>query len=147
MGKKFRMDDEPSYKNKGSHRRGKGHQSRHGKSESELWEERFEAEDLYEEPMYTPRVEPKVVVPPPAPAPQTIQYGPNTHEVKGFKIDFDRVDNIEQLDSEHNGKMTYGIKFLFSGKKGLSKVVWFGTNRRERDRIYAIEYKFWLGVK
>ena len=146
MGKKFRLDDEYSYSKKDHHKKGKGHQSRHGKSESELWEERFEEEEIYEEPQYVaPIVDKRVVAN--ATVPHEIQYGPNTHDIKGFKIDFDRVDNITQLDSEHNSKMTYGIKFWFTGKKGLSKVVWFGTNRRERDSVYAREYKFWLGVK
>ena len=45
-------------------------------------------------------------------------FGPNTHIVKGKQIDFDRVANIEKVENTHNNKLTYGIKFVFTGKKG-----------------------------
>ena len=69
--------------------------------------------------------------------------GPNTHTIKGNVIDFDRVADVEKVENEHRGKLTYGIKFLFSGKKGLSRIAWFNGNITERDRIYNKERSFW----
>ena len=73
-------------------------------------------------------------------------FGVNSHEVKGNMIDFDRVENIEKVENEHNGHLTYGVKFLFTGKKGSSRVVWFNQNVRERDAIYNKEYGFWKNL-
>lgn len=76
-----------------------------------------------------------------------IVYGVNSHEVKGNMIDFDRVDNIEKVENTYNGKQTFGIKFLFTGKKGLYKTIWFNQNVRERDSVFNKEFGFWKNLK
>ena len=81
----------------------------------------------------------------PSPTP-SFTFGPNTHEIKTVKIDFDRVANIELVEGEHNGYQTFGIKFYFMGNKGLYRIIWFGRNLFDRDRVYAIEYKFWRSL-
>lgn len=73
--------------------------------------------------------------------------GPNSHEIKGNMIDFDRVADIQKIENEYNGRNTYGIKFLFMGKKGLSRVIWFNQNIRERDRIFEEETSYWSSIK
>lgn len=91
--------------------------------------------------------------PAPTPQPQTVKtqpvqqkqafvFGENTHEIKSVKIDFDKVVNMELVDGDYNGHQTFGIKFYFAGSKGLSRVIWFSRNLFERDRVFAIEYKF-----
>jgi hypothetical protein len=75
-----------------------------------------------------------------------ITFGPNTHTIKGNSIDFDRVINIEKVQNEFNGKLTYGIKFNFLSKKGSSRTVWFNRNIQERDTIYTKEVNFWQGL-
>lgn len=80
-------------------------------------------------------------------APQTkFVAGPNSHIIRGYTIDFDRVDGLEKVSGEYNGHMTYGIKFLFSGKKGLYRTVWFNQNQGERDGAYEKESDFWKGL-
>ena len=76
-----------------------------------------------------------------------IVYGVNSHEVKGNMIDFDRVDNIEKVENTYNGRQTFGIKFLFTGKKGLYKTIWFNQNVRERDSVFNKEFGFWKNLK
>ena len=78
----------------------------------------------------------------PAPA-----FGVNSHEVKGNMIDFDRVENIEKIENTYNGRQTYGIKFLFTGKKGLFKTIWFNQNARERDSVFNREFGFWKNLQ
>lgn len=73
--------------------------------------------------------------------------GPNTHIIKNNTIDFDRVADIQKIENEYNGKITYGIKFIFTGKKGSSRVAWFNKNQRERDSVYEKEYAFWQSIK
>lgn len=143
----------------------KGHQKKHG-AKQEMWDEFLQE-----------REEEKIVFIPPKPKKENKNYvnfsekkdkkpfkkeekstqqttekkeftwGPNTREIKGNKIDFDRVDKIEKIENDFNGKKTFGIKFSFSGKKGLSKTVWFNQNVRERDSIYNTEYAFWMKNK
>lgn len=79
--------------------------------------------------------------------PQKFTFGPNSHEVKGNMIDFDRVIDIQKVESEHNGKNTFGIKFFFMGKKGLYRVAWFNQNIKERDRVYEAERAYWTTLE
>lgn len=73
--------------------------------------------------------------------------GPNIHTIKNNIIDFDRVVSIEKVEGEYNGKMTYGIKFIFTGKKGSFRVAWFNKNVKERDSVYDTEVAFWQSLK
>lgn len=73
--------------------------------------------------------------------------GPNTHTIRGNMIDFDRVAAIEKVESEYNGRQTYGIKFLFVGNRGTFRVAWFNQNVRERDNVFNNEYAFWYKIK
>ncbi len=78
---------------------------------------------------------------------QKFTFGPNSHEVKGSMIDFDRVIDIQKIEAEHNGHNTYGIKFLFAGKKGLFRIAWFNWNEKERDRVYEAEKAYWTSLE
>lgn len=75
------------------------------------------------------------------------QFGPNTHEIRGFKIDMDGVLAISKVQSKYNGLDSFGITFLFKGSKGLSRTIWFGRNVYERDRIYQQENSFWESLQ
>lgn len=79
--------------------------------------------------------------------PSTLTFGPNSHPVRGRNIDFDRVTAIEKVENTHNNKLTYGIKFVFVGKKGLFYTAWFNQNIRERDATYETEFAFWNSLK
>ncbi len=92
------------------------------------------AQTSYEAPQTTPSV-PKFT------------FGPNSHEVKGNMIDFDRVVDIQKTEAEHNGHNTFGIKFLFAGKKGLYRIAWFNWNVKERDKVYDTEYAYWTSLR
>lgn len=83
----------------------------------------------------------------PAQSPSALTFGPNSHPVKGRTIDFDRVAAIEKVENTYNNKLTYGIKFTFMGKKGLSYTAWFNQNVRERDSSYETEFAFWNSLK
>lgn len=83
----------------------------------------------------------------PHPTQNTFQFGPNTHEIKGVKIDLDGVSFIESIDNEKDGHMTYGIKFHFKGNKGLYRIIWFNRNIYDRDRTYASEFTAWTKLQ
>lgn len=141
--------------------KGKGHQSRHGKRYPD-WEE-FDDNGCYndipetpsetsipENPYRTlrPATTQKTPVAPVVPDSPQRQFtpGPNTHTIKNNIIDFDRVASIEKVESEHNGIQTYGIKFVFTGKRASFRVAWFNCNSRERDSVYNTEYAFWKSL-
>lgn len=75
-----------------------------------------------------------------------IVLGENTREIKGNKIDFDRLVNIEKIEGEFKGNQTFGIKFLFKGNKGLFRIIWYGRNIFERDHAYQEYYNFWKSL-
>lgn len=83
----------------------------------------------------------------PRPTQNTFQFGPNTHEIKGVKIDLDGVSFIESVDNEKDGHMTYGIKFHFKGNKGLYRIIWFNRNIYDRDCAYAAEFTAWTKLQ
>lgn len=139
--------------------KGKGHQSKHTKHRDGWAELEISLEEVQEtKPIITIPEKPKTVaVQKPTPQkPVQIEKpvqnqpsfvpGPNSHNVKNTIIDFDRVQNIEKVENEYNGKITYGIKFSFLGKKGLSRIVWFNNNFRERDSVYNHEFSFWKNL-
>ena len=142
MSKHYDDDYEGENFEKFTHRKNKGHkkghQSRAKKSEKYAWG------DIVEK-----TYDPEATVPQPSETEQnpTHQFGEHTHEIKGVKIDFDGVADIQKVDNEKDGTMTYGIKFLFKGKKGLFRIIWFNTNLRARDATYNTEYAFWLSIK
>lgn len=78
--------------------------------------------------------------------PKKFVPGPNTHSIKGIDIDLDRVDNMEKIESAPKGFTTYGIKFYFTGNKGLYRVIWYNTNKILRDKTWDVEYPFWKGL-
>ena len=74
-------------------------------------------------------------------------YGPNTHEIKSVKIDFDRVIGMERVQGEFKGNETFGIVFRFKGSAGSSRTIWFGRNVYERDAVFTAEGRFWANLK
>ena len=85
-----------------------------------------------------------------APSPQSINKvkveGINVKEIKNYKIDFDRLTNIEQVQGEYQGHETFGIKFYFKGNKGLFRIIWYGRNIFERDHAFTEYYNFWKSL-
>lgn len=73
--------------------------------------------------------------------------GPNVHTIRGNVVDYDGVIGIEKVEGEYNNKTTYGIKFLFAGKKGSFRIAWFNQNMRERDGVFNSEFAFWHKLK
>lgn len=149
MGKRNFYDDEDYGRGKKKH--GKGHQRRHGKSESEFWEEQMEIEEeIYVEPVKIPaKTTPIVQNSPQNPQKNTqkpLQFGPNTRSVNGINIDYDRVVNMEKIESFFKGRQTYGIKYSFR-KAGSQCFVWFNANKKSRDDAYVIEFAFWKGLQ
>lgn len=144
---------------KGKKNKCKGHYSKHG-AKVERWDSMIESlED--ETPSYIPSQQPVVSRPKPqptvvvatatTPTPAISQQtkfiaGPNTHNIKGNFVDFDRLANMEKIEADYNGRRTYGIKFIFTGTKGLSRTAWFSTNFRERDSVYNTEFAFWKSL-
>ena len=160
MSRKYDDEYEGSSFEKFTHRKnkksGKGHQS-HSNRENK-WDyvmaneyvppEPREPKKTYNTP-FIPTTPAKVTVTPTdITRTQTEhQFGVNTHEIKGVKIDFDGVLGIEKVENVKDGITTYGIKFLFKGKKGLFRIIWFNTNLRGRDAAYNTEYAFWLTLQ
>lgn len=60
-------------------------------------------------------------------------FGPNTLEFKGNKIDFDGVQTLFPITGHQGEFQTYGIKFIFVGKGGFYKIVWYGSDKTGRD--------------
>lgn len=67
--------------------------------------------------------------------------------IKGNSIDLNKVFDIEKIEREHNGKTTYGIKFIFKGKNKYYRIVWFNENERQRDKTYEQEVNIWQEEK
>ena len=74
-------------------------------------------------------------------------FGPNTHEIKTIKIDFDRVVAMDRVQGEFKGNETFGIVFRFRGNSGSSRTIWFGRNLYERDAIFNAESRFWKSLQ
>lgn len=133
----------------------KGHQSRSLNSNKRRWMELEESEEyIGAEVVTTTLYEPVNQTSAPTiktgSSPSTSvghQFGERTHEIKGIKIDFDGVSDIQKTENIKDGKTTFGIKFLFKGKKGLYRIVWYGTNFRARDASFNNEYAYWLSIK
>lgn len=92
-----------------------------------------------------PKAPPSVEIPQPQPTKPTpnFNFGPNTQDVNGTPIDFDRLANMSTVESFHNGATTYGIRFDFKGSKGLYRTVWFNRNQELRDQVFRDKYSFW----
>ena len=127
---------------------GKGHQSKHG-SKYDVYESIYEDTPYEEAPMFKPAFvnNPPVKSVATTPASSERVYGPNTREIKSVKIDYDGVADIQKIDNPKDGVTTYGIKYIFTGKKGLFRIIWFNVNSRLRDSVYNTEYNFWLSLK
>ena len=122
----------------------KGHQSRSSNSEKKTWELIIEKTNEEAEPV--PEIHLKfnsAIIPTFTPQKVEHQFGENTHEIKGVKIDFDGVADIQKIDNVKDGRKTYGIKFFFKGKKGLFRIIWFNSNIVVRDATFDSEYAFW----
>lgn len=144
----------------------KGHQTR--KSEADalydvMFEEYYKPEDEDFYPNFVQKQQPveedKKEEGPIPPVKQKIIHPKNTQEVKTFpapsntvhtiksnQIDFSRLENMEKIENEYNGRKTYGIKFIFSSVKNQSRVVWFGVSFRERDYTFNTEFNFWKSI-
>ena len=156
MGKYYEEDYEGEKFEKFTHRKNKGHkkghQSRSANSERKTWEMIIEKSDEVLEstpetrPVFKPAAVPNSVSDMNLPKAEH-QFGKNTHEIKGVKIDFDGVADIQKIDNVKDGRRTYGIKFLFKGKKGLFRIIWFNSDITNRDVVYNTEYSFWLNIK
>lgn len=102
--------------------------------------------------------------PPPSVTPPAVVFDPdattfgtpkgltdmNTRVVKGNEINYDRVVDMCKVENDHNGRLTYGIKFTFFGttaQRELSRIAWFNINQTERDRLYTQERKFWQSLQ
>ena len=73
-----------------------------------------------------------------------------THIIKGNQINFDRVIDVVKVENEHEGKRTFGIKFIFRGsseKRELARIAWFNINQKERDRVFVAETNFWHSLQ
>ena len=82
-------------------------------------------------------------------SPRPFQPGPNSREIRGSTIDFARLAGIEAEEgtNPHNGRPSHGIRFLFTGRKGLSRTVWFGWDLAARDACLAESLSYWEEVK
>ena len=84
-----------------------------------------------------------------APRPVEPPTGANTHTIKGNIINFDRVINMIKVENERDGRLTYGIKFVFqssNANRELSRIAWFNINMRERDRVFDEKQEFWNSI-
>lgn len=126
-------------KNNKNKSKGKGHQNKYGQTKEDFFDNSFwndieiiEIKEIQSEP----KVEQK---------PAIIQ-GEHCQQVQGYTIDFDRLADIQTIEQEHNGYVTYGIKFLFAGKKGLYRIAWFNRNERLRNAIYEEKIRYWKSL-
>ena len=77
------------------------------------------------------------------PAPVVPLSNKRIRVIKGNSIDLNKVFDIETIEREHNGKTTYGIKFIFKGKNKYYRIVWFNENIKQRDKVYEQEKQIW----
>lgn len=154
-----RFDDYDEDYKPTKNKHGKGHQSRSGKGGQ--WDN-FDTDDSYEAPVPQPRYYPEPAVVTPAPRTRTNGRPPvikdpvtpiatatpesPVQEIKGVQIDFQRLSDIQKVSQEHNGGMTFGIKFCFKGKKGLFRVIWFNKFERSRDASFNQYDKLWHDI-
>lgn len=148
MARHYDDDYEGSSFEKFTHRKSKshkkGHQSRSA-NHQQRWDQVINDMEVEDNPTETfPGSGGVHIVPQFIPPKSEYKYGSNTREIKGVKIDFDGVADIQKIENIQNNVTTYGIKFIFKGKKGLYRIVWFNTNMRGRDAAYNSEYGFWL---
>jgi len=133
----------------------KGHQTKFGRPDRPFWEDNETLKDYIPTPVVTntkyrkpaAQPKPKVEVPVVQQQPKTFTPGEHSQEIKGNIIDFDRLEDIQKIEQEHNGFITYGIKFLFKGKKGLFRVIWYNRNQRLRDEVFNEKVNYWQEVQ
>ena len=167
MGKHYRDYDEDYYDDYGSSRKGskkpykpkkkyKGHQNKFGKPSRPFWEDDETLTEIIPTPSVvndtTQTPKPVIQQKPKTEAPavqqqKTFVPGEHSQEIKGNIIDFDRLNDIQKIEQEHNGAITYGIKFLFKGKKGLFRIVWYNRNQRLRDEVFNEKVAYWQKVQ
>ena len=132
--------------------KGKGHQTKYGRGTRPTWDDDWgdiEIPELLDKPKTSV---PDIVVtttPPKKEVTTPSVFTPNeeyTQEIKGYKIDFSRLSAIEKVDQEHEGKQTYGIRFVFAGKKGLYRIIWYNTNKKLRDKILEEKTAYWQTI-
>ena len=135
----------------------KGHQNKFDKPSSRsFWEDDESLNNIVPTPYvaHNPTQTSKPIIQPrpqtEAPIEQqqkTFVPGEHSQEIKGNIIDFDRLNDIQKIEQEHNGAITYGIKFLFKGKKGLFRIVWYNRNQRLRDEVFNEKVAYWQEVQ
>lgn len=149
MAKHYDDDYEGSsfekFTNRKTKKHKKGHQSRSA-NHQQRWDDVINSMEEEETQPVLPGLPATPFVQPNQPTKYEHQFGSNTHEIKGVKIDFDGVADIQKIENIQNGLTTYGIKFLFKGKKGLYRIIWYNTNLRGRDAAFNTEYAFWLSI-
>lgn len=99
----------------------------------------FDFDGLFDGLYYTdeePKEEPVKTSPP-------VSGSKRIRVIKGNSIDLNKVFDIEKIEREHNGKITYGIKFIFKGKNKYYRIVWFNENIKQRDKVYEQEKQIW----
>ena len=99
----------------------------------------FDFDGLFDGLYYTdeePKEEPVKTSPP-------VSGSKRIRIIKGNSIDLNKVFDIEKIEREHNGKTTYGIKFIFKGKNKYYRIVWFNENIKQRDKVYEQEKQIW----
>lgn len=136
--KKFKKENNYRYKER-SH--GKGHQSRFGKRD-DFWNSVTDDSEDFEN--FIPYNFEKKSQPVPKKDIAPNQY---IKDIKGNQIDFARLADIQKVDNTYNGQMTYGIKFVFKGKKGFFKTIWYNRNVNLRDEEYNSYTAYWQEVE
>ena len=133
-----------------------GHQNKFGKQNSPFWEDPdtlTKVAPIQSQPASVSPVRRESTmgavasVPQAQPAKKQFVPGEHSQEIKGSIIDFDRLEDIQKVEQEHNGAITYGIKFLFKGKKGLFRIVWYNRNQRLRDKVFNEKVAYWQEVQ
>ena len=132
-------------------RRSKGHRGDVGTGE--MWADMFAGDESMQEYERDQRSRPPRQYEDRQPAPAAkpgpaFQFNESaTIDVKGYKIDLSRVKDLSKTQTVHNGKDSFGIAFLFVGKKGLGRTIWYGTNYRQRDDEFSKYSEIWEKVK
>ena len=149
--RKFRESERDYEETRKKDKKNKGHRGDRG--EGELWASMFDSDDLgYDAPPTRRPAMPSAASErrPQQDAPTGPSTGPAfqfneaaTIEVKGYRIDLSRVKEVTKEQTIHNGKNSFGIKFLFVGAKGLSRTIWYGTNFRQRDEEFETYLASW----
>lgn len=131
-------------------KKGKSHRRAQGTGEfwAGMFDDRVDREESYSDPAEKKPIlihdKPQEPQKQPPKNPTNFRYNESTTiEIKGFKIDLSRVNEVVKEQSFYKGKDSFGITFRFVGSKGLSRSIWYGTNFRQRDEEYQTYLAAW----